>query len=251
MADPRSAPVHWVLITCSMAILAGGCRSTGPLLKSEHFDFVTTGLFSEPCKDSGAIKQARREERRARRGYESNAAAGECNLPDLDAMVLAFMAIQEADEARSIRGDTIAEVRERGFTIFSDSKRRIRRPNTRVLYGNDALSTVGMGVAPPPLQRPEDIKAYTDFMGQLYAEEYVEKDVMRVTDRYCLNNRETLDTGDERTFAILWRAGHVIKRVVKGGPVHNPKRERAFLLCPGSFITDTLGTTLKSYAPVK
>ena len=191
MADPRSAPVHWVLITCSMAILAGGCRSTGPLLKSEHFDFVTTGLFSEPCKDSEAIKQARREERRARRGYESNAAAGECNLPDLDAMVLAFMAIQEADEARGIRGDTIAEVRERGFTIFSDSKRRIRRPNTRVLYGNDALGTVGMGVAPPPLQRPEDIKAYTDFMGQLYAEEYVEEDVMRVTDRYCLNNRET------------------------------------------------------------
>src|ERR1044071_5389083 len=86
MADPRSAPVHWVLITCSMAILAGGCRSTGPLLKSEHFDFVTTGLFSELCKDSEAIKQARREERRARRGYESNAAAGECNLPDLDAM---------------------------------------------------------------------------------------------------------------------------------------------------------------------
>src|SRR5436309_467533 len=81
MADPRSAPVHWVLITVSMAILAGGCRSTGPLLKSEHFDFVTTGLFSEPCKDSEAIKQARREERRARRGYESNAAAGECNLP--------------------------------------------------------------------------------------------------------------------------------------------------------------------------
>ena len=38
---------------------------------------------------------------------------------------------------------------------------------------------------------------------------------------------------------------------MKGGPVHNPKRERAFLLCPGSFITDTLSTTLKSYAPVK
>ncbi|OLB93916.1 MAG: hypothetical protein AUH30_19040 [Candidatus Rokubacteria bacterium 13_1_40CM_68_15] len=251
MADPRSALLVWVLITCSVATLASGCRSTGPLLRSEHFDFVTTGLFSEPCKDSDAIKQARREERRARRGYESNAAAGECSLPDLDAMVLAFMAIQEADEARGVPGDTIAEVRERGFSIFSDSKRRIRRPNTRVLYGNDALGAVGMGVAPPPLQRPEDIKAYTDFMGQLYAEEYVEKDVMRVTDRYCLNNRETLDTGDERTFSILWRAGHVIKRVVKGGPVHNPKRERAFLLCPGSFITDTLGSTLKSYAPVK
>src|SRR5437879_13020379 len=99
------------------------------------------------------------------------------------------MALQEADEARRSRGDTIAEVRERGFTIFSDSKRRIRRRNTRVLYGNDALSTVGMGVAPPPLQRPADIKAYADFMGQLYAEEYVGKAVMRVTDRHCLMNR--------------------------------------------------------------
>ena len=92
-------------------------------------------------------------------------------------------------------------------------------------------------------------------MGQLYAEEYLEKDVMHVTDRYCVNNRETLHTGDERTFAILWRAGRVIKRVVKGGPVHNPKRERAFLLCPGNFITDTLtggiSTTVKSYAPLK
>src|SRR5439155_20222360 len=131
------------------------------------------------------------------------------------------------------------------------SKRRIRRPNTRVRYGHGALSTVGMGVAPPPLQRPEDIKAYTDFMGQLYAEEYVEKDVMRVTDRYCQNNRETLDTGDERTFAILWRAGHGIKRVGKGGPGHHPQRERAFLVCPGNFITDTLRTTPNSYAPVE
>src|SRR5207245_11525147 len=105
------------------------------------------------------------------------------------------------------------------FTIGADATRRIRRPSTRVLHGNDALSTVGMGVAPPPRQRPEDIKAYTDFMGQLYAEEYVEKDVMRVTDRYCLNNRETLYTGDERTFAILWRAAHGITRVAKGRPV--------------------------------
>src|SRR5262249_61677977 len=104
-----------------------------------------------------------------------------------------------------------------------DSKRRVRRPNTRVLYGNDALGTVGMGVAPPPLQRPEDIKAYTDFMGQLYAEEYVEKDVMRVTDRYCLNNRETLDTGDERTLAILWRARPRVKTpLARGARPHTP-----------------------------
>src|SRR3989442_5920707 len=98
-----------------------------------------------------------------------------------------------------------------------------------------------MGVAPPPLQRPEDIKAYTDFMGQLYAEEYVEKDVMRVTDRYCLNNRETLDTGDERTFSILWRARPVVQRVLKGGPLPEPKPGHAFLPCPGELIPRTPG----------
>jgi hypothetical protein len=28
--------------------------------------------------------------------------------------------------------------------------------------------------------------------------------------------------------------------VIKGGPINNPKQERAFLVCPGDFIVDTL-----------
>jgi hypothetical protein len=151
-----------------------------------------------------------------------------------------FMTIREGDEGKGIVGDTIDQVRAKGFSIFLDTAGRLRRPNSRALYGNDALAAVGMGVSPPPLQRPEDIKAYTDYMAQHYGEEYIERDVKRVTDRFCLNRKESLETGDERVFAIVWRGGHVFKRIIKGGPVSNPKQERGLLICPGDFIVDTL-----------
>jgi hypothetical protein len=38
----------------------------------------------------------------------------------------------------------------------------------------------------------------------------------------------------------VFRNGHVFKRVIKGGPINNPKQERAFLVCPGDFIIDTV-----------
>ena len=61
-----------------------------------------------------------------------------------------------------------------------------------------------------------------------------------MSDRFCLNRQESIEIGDDRTFSILWRDGHVIKRVVKGGPVNNPKEERGFLVCPSKFIHDTV-----------
>ena len=85
-----------------------------------------------------------------------------------------------------------------------------------------------------------EIKAYTEFMGGWYGEEYTERDILQVTDRICLNNRESLDVGDERTFAIVWRDGRVFKRVVKGGPINSPRQERALLLCPGDFVVRVL-----------
>lgn len=128
----------------------------------------------------------------------------------------------------------------RVFRSFSTAPAACDGPNSRPLYGNDALASVGMGVSPPPLQRPDDIKAYADYMAQHYGEEYIERDVKAVADRFCLNRRESLETGDDRVFAIVWRAGRVFKRVIKGGPVNNPKQERGLLICPGSFIVDTL-----------
>jgi hypothetical protein len=222
------------LFLAALVVVAEGC-ATAPILRKQSFDFKTTALFKLPC-DTPEVLQAKREI--PDDGLETD--ANQCNSVHMLRMADRFMTIQETDESRGVRGDTIEEVRTKGFSIFFDPDGRKRRPNTRPLYGNDALAAVGMGVSPPPLQRPEDIKAYADYMAQHYGEEYVEKDMKNVADRFCLNRRESLETGDDRIFAIVWRGGHVFKRVIKGGPVSNPKQERGLLICPGNFILDTL-----------
>jgi hypothetical protein len=223
-----------VLVLAALVVVSEGC-ATAPLLRKQAFDFKTTALFKLPC-DSPEVLEAQREV--ADDGLETE--TNQCNSVHMLRMADRFMTIQEADESRGILGDTIEQVREKGFSIFLDSAGRLRRPNSRPLYGNDALAAVGMGVSPPPLQRPEDIKAYTDYMAQHYGEEYFERDVKHVADRFCLNRKESLETGDDRVFAIVWRGGRVFKRVIKGGPVNNPKQERGLLICPGNFIVDAL-----------
>jgi len=94
---------------------------------------------------------------------------------------------------------------DKAFTIFTDPAGHKRRPNTKALHGNDALA-----------------------------------DVKNVVDRFCLNRRDSHEVGDARTFSIVWRNGHVFKRIIKGGPINNPKQERGFLVCPGEFIVDTV-----------
>jgi hypothetical protein len=188
-----------------------------------------------PC-DTPEVLEARREI--ADDGLETD--DNQCNSVHMLRMVDRFLSIQEADETRGIPGDTIEQVREKGFTIFTDAEGRKRRPNTRPLYGTEALAAVGIGVAPPPLQKVDEIKAYADFMSAHYGEEYEERDVKSVVDRFCLNRRDSHDLGDARTFAIVWRHGRVFKRVIKGGPINNPRQERAFLVCPGDFIVDTV-----------
>ena len=223
-----------VVLLAALAVAVEGC-ATAPVLRKQSFDFKTTALFKLPC-DTPEVLEAKREV--ADDGLETE--ANQCNSVHMLRMVDRFMTIRETDESRGIQGDTMAEVRAKGFSIFLDPGERRRRPNTRPLYGNDALAAVGMGVSPPPLQRPEDIKAYADYMAQHYGEEYVEKDLKSVADRFCLNRRESLETGDDRVFAIVWRGGRVFKRVIKGGPVSNPKQERGFLICPGRFIIDAV-----------
>jgi hypothetical protein len=222
------------LLALAAVIALAGC-STAPVLRKQSFDFKTTALFKLPC-DTPEVVAARHEVEDD--GLETE--ANQCNSLHMLRMVDRFMTIQETDEARGIQGDTIAQVRAKGFSISLDAEQRKRRPNTRALYGNDALAAVGMGVSPPPLQRPEDVKAYADYMAQHYTEEYIERDLKAVADRFCLNRRESLEVGDDRTFAILWRGGRVFRRVIKGGPVSNPKQERGFLICPGSFLIDAL-----------
>ena len=51
----------------------------------------------------------------------------------------------------------------------------------------------------------------------------------------------------------MWRNGRVFKRVIKGGPINNPKQERALPGCPFDFIVDTLkgiGTKAAAGLPI-
>jgi hypothetical protein len=223
-----------ILVAVAIAIVVAGC-STAPILRKQSFDFKTTALFKMPC-DTPEVLEAKREI--ADDGLET--ADNQCNSVHMLRMVDRFMSIRETDDAKGIRGDSIEDVRAKGFSIFTDREGRKRRPNTRALYGNEALAAVGMGVAPPPLQKTDEIKAYADFMASHYGEEYEERDIKHVVDRFCLNRRDSHELGDARTFAIVWRAGHVFKRIIKGGPINNPKQERALLVCPGDFIIDTV-----------
>ena len=223
-----------LVVFIAIIVVTTGC-ARAPILRKQSFDFKTTALFKLPC-DTPEVLDAKRE--LPDDGLETD--QNECNSVHMLRMVDRFLSIQEADEAKGVPGDTIEEVREKGFTIYTDREGRKRRPNTRPLYGNEALAAVGMGVAPPPLQRAEEIKAYTDFMAAHYGEEYEERDVKQVVDRFCLNRRDSQELGDARTFSIVWRHGRVFKRIIKGGPINNPKQERGFLVCPGDFIVETV-----------
>jgi hypothetical protein len=237
-----------LLLLIALAVVAEGC-ATAPILRKQSFDFKTTALFKLPC-DTPEVLAAKREIPDDALETSDN----QCNSVHMLRMVDRFMSIQEADEPKGIPGDTIEEVRAKGFSIFIDREGRKRRQNTKPLYGNDALAAVGMGVAPPQLQKIEEIKAYTDFMATHYGEEYEERDVKQVVDRFCLNRRDSHELGDARTFAIVWRNGHVFKRIIKGGPINNPKQERGFLVCPGDFIVETVkgvgGRAATTFIPI-
>lgn len=243
-----------VALTCLLGAALGGCAGRlPPLVQKETSDVRSTGLFQRRCAEPAEAGDTLVAAAAPASVVDGQGPAPEpapappagrpraaCDVSHLASMVERFMSIEEMDEARGVPGDTVEDVRRKGFTIFLDARGLVRRPNTRALYGAEALAAVGMGVSPPALQKPEEIKAYTEFMASHYGEEYVERDLTRIEDRFCLNTRNALDRGDDRVFAIVWRGGRVLRRVIKGGPVHNPRREHAFLLCPGSFLADVL-----------
>jgi hypothetical protein len=270
MMTARTARAVAPVAGYTLALLMTGC-TTAPVLQKQSFDFKTTALFQKPCpapqlRESPPTTEALHppapapttearaaepvalvvQEPKPGKLAKLETTDNRCNTTYLEKMVENFLSIREADESRGVPGDTIEEVRRKGFSIVIGGDVRVQRPNTRALYGADALAAVGMGVSAPPLQKVEEIKAYTEFMGAHYGEEYFEKDMKQVVDRFCLNRRESHDIGDDRTFTIVWRNGRVLKRVIKGGPIDNPKQERGLLICPGDFIIETVKGTANS-----
>lgn len=226
MTAPRGL-LSLLLTIPALGLVLTGCAERMSISRKQAVDLKTTALFKRPCDANVPMTE-----------YETM--LNRCNRTRLSRMIEQFETIQEMEPARGIPGETMEEVRAKGFSIFEDANPKLRRPNTLVLYGNDALAAVGMGVSAPPLQKPEEIRVYADFMALHYAEQYIERDVVSVADRFCINNRESIEVGEDRVFTILWREGRVFKRVIKGGPIDNPKRERGLLLCPSDFLVDTV-----------
>src|SRR2546426_5827909 len=188
----------------TLGLVLTGCAERMSIIRKHAVDLKTTALFKRPCDADVPMAE-----------YETM--LNRCNRTRLSRMIEQFETIQEMEAARGIPGDTIEEVRAKGFSIYEDANPKLRRPNTLVLYGNDALAAVGMGVSAPPLQKPEEIKAYADFMAVHYAEQYFQRDGGLVVDRFCVNNRETIEAGEDPGFKILGSEGRVLKSGVKDG----------------------------------
>lgn len=223
------------LILLFFGFFIGGCAA---ILVKETRSFKNTTLFDRSCIKAERDKFSEKFEKIDTDKKEKN--DGECLAPDMEIMVKKFWSIQEIDEKKNITGDTIVEVRLKGFTIYWDEQKGKRVPNTRALFGDEALSALGMGVG-GDARFAQDAKAISDFKGRHYGEMYEQEDVLHVIDRICINTRNTLVNGDTYTFIIVWRDGHVLRRVIKGGSINHPSSEHAFLLCPGDAIAGGMG----------
>lgn len=238
-----------------------GCAS---VLKTTIVDARTTNLFEKSCKELEEAKKAV-DQPKKKSGFfakvnpavwvrpdsektveKFNSTVNDCVRPDLERMFEAFISIRETDEAAGFRGDTREEVRRKGFSVYMDSADKIQRPNTALLYGDDALNEVGMGIGQVQTTTVEEAEKITRYKKSLYGEKYTERGLKRIVDRFCINNDESLETGSDYSFVIVWKGDYVLSRVIKGGKVHNPKKTSSFLQCPGGFIGDTIKGTLGS-----
>src|SRR2546426_6451689 len=147
------------MIFVALAVVAAGC-ATAPVLRRQSFDFKTTALFKLPC-DTPEVLEAKREI--PDDGLET--ADNQCNSVHMLRMVDRFLSIQEADEAKGVPGDTIAEVRAKGFTIFTDPEGRKRRGNSQQLNGVEALDAVDIGVAAPKIKKGANRNNHMSVMG--------------------------------------------------------------------------------------
>lgn len=217
------------------AFLIAGCAS---ILIKESRSFKNTTLFDRPCEKVEKDQFSQKFEKTDKNKKEKN--NGECLAPNMEIMVQKFLSIQEIDEKKNIPGDTKEEVFSKGFSIYRDEQKGIRVPNTRALFGDEALAALGMGVG-GDARFAQDAKAIADFKGRHYGEMYEQEDVLRVIDRICINTRNMLEKGDTYTFVIVWRDGHVLRRVIKGGSINHPSSEHAIFLCPGDAIAGGMG----------
>lgn len=216
---PKLADWLQILIVLIFGILLifafSGCAVVSSVTQKNEYKFETTGLFLKQCKEKV------------------------CNEVDLVKMISVFNSIKESDEENRALGDSIEEVKIKGFTIYLNDEEK-QRPSTEILYGADALAAVGMPLNPPQLNTPEAIEAYKKYMKAHFAWTFRETNIEGVNDRIYINTKNASVAGPNYTFVITFKNGNVFRRVIKGGPQNTVTKEKAFLLGPGGFVGDIL-----------
>ncbi|MDO8574911.1 MAG: hypothetical protein Q7R61_01405 [bacterium] len=238
------------IVAILLIFALGGCATMGSITQKNDYKFETTGLFVKQCKERVEFEQSNNNKKKGgfftkfksskeERAKELNSTLG-CNEVDLTKMIAAFNGIKESDEENGILGDSIEEVKRKGFTIYLDNEEKTRRPSTEILYGADALAAVGMPLNPPQLNTPADIETYKKYMKSHFAWTFKETNLEGVADRIYINIKNASTTGPDYKFIITFKDKYVFRRVIKGGPQNTITQEKAFFLGPGGFIGDLL-----------
>ncbi|MDO8516461.1 MAG: hypothetical protein Q7S28_04365 [bacterium] len=213
-------------VLCVFGLLASGCGITmKEITTKESFDLTTTGLITRPC--------AKEESERLEKGQRLE---NQCRMPDIDEMTARFESIRETTP--EILGDTIEDVRKKGFSLYLDETKKIRTPNAYPLFGDKALEMAGISVGTGQPQTVADAERLAEFKSQFYTEVYDEKYLQRTIDRYYVNKKNSLVRGNVDKFVILFRNGRVLKRNKEGGFQYNSAQESGFLLGPTDLVID-------------
>lgn len=237
------------VVAILLSFVVGGCASIGSITQKDISKFETTGLFIKPCQERTDFEKSNQNNKESffakfkpskeYRAKELNRVLN-CNEVDIEKMVAVFNSIKESDEENGIIGDSVEDVKRKGFTIHLDNEGKMRRPSTEILYGADALAGVGMPLNPPQLNTPEDIETYKKYMKSHFAWTFKETNIGEKTDRIYINTKNASTIGPDYKFVITFKNNHVFRRVIKGGPQNLVTQEKAFLLGPGGFIGDLL-----------
>lgn len=237
------------LLIIPLILLLNGCVAIGSITQKNEYKFETTGLFLKPCEEreefekshkktkSGFIYKFTEKFKSSKEDLAKEVSTTlNCNKIDLEKMVNAFQNIKESDEENGILGDSVEEVKRKGFTIYLDNEEKMQRPSTEILYGAEALAAVGMPLNPPQLNTPEMIETYKKYMKAHFAWTFKETNIEGVVDRIYINTKNASVMGPNYVFVIIFKDDRVFRRVRKGGPLNTVTKEKAFLLGPGGFF---------------
>lgn len=244
------AALPGLIIGILLIFMLSGCAAVSSITRKSDSKFETTGLFIKPCKERVEFEKSDKNKKdgffakfkssKEEQTKELNNTLNNCNEVDLTKMITVFSSIKESDEESGILGDSVEEVKRKGFTIYFDKEEKTRRQSTETLYGADALAAVGMPLNPPQLNTPEAIEVYKKYMKSHFAWTFKETNLGGIIDRIFINTKNASITGPDYKFVITFKDNHVFRRVIKGGPQNTITQEKAFLLGPGGFIGDLL-----------